>query len=70
MISLLFLKIAATALIVFLIMMIIDSSCNYQDTANGHYKTKVPAFVPYVGGTAAIVMVVSFMISAITAVWM
>jgi hypothetical protein len=70
MITLLLFKIAATALVVFLVMLMIDSFCNYEDRAKGHAKTKVPAFVPYVGGGAGIVMVVSGIASILMAVWL
>ncbi|UOL48573.1 hypothetical protein QGX12_gp071 [Pseudomonas phage Kremar] len=69
MITLVLFKIAATALVVFLIMLMVDSFCNYEDKAKGHYKTKVPAFVPYVGGTAGIVMVASVIASILMAIW-
>ena len=69
MITLLLFKIATTALIVFLIMLMIASLCNYEDRAKGHVKTKVPAFVPYVGGGAGIVMVVSVIVSILMAIW-
>lgn len=69
MITLLLFKIAATALVVFLIMLLIDSFCNYEDKAKGHYKNEVPTFVPYVGGSAGIVMVVSVVASIIMAIW-
>lgn len=65
----LFAKIAMTALVVFLIMLMIESFCNYEDRAKGHYKTKVPAFVPYVGGSAGIVMVVSVVVAIIMGIW-
>jgi hypothetical protein len=67
--TLLFAKIAMTALVIYLIMLMIDSFCNYEDKAKGQLKTKVPAFVPYIGGAAGIVMVVSVIIAIIMGIW-
>ncbi|WVS24581.1 hypothetical protein PSPHG_CDS_0100 [Pseudomonas phage Psxphi15] len=69
MIMLVLWKIAATALVVLLIMLMIESFCNYEDRAKGHYKTKVPTFVPYVGGTAGITMAVCVIIAIIMGIW-
>lgn len=69
MITLILFKIAATTFVVFLIMLMIDSFCNYEDKAKGHHKTKVPAFVPYVGGAAAIITAVTVVASILMAIW-
>jgi hypothetical protein len=70
MITLLLFKIAATALVVFLVMLMVDSFYNYEDRAKGHYKRKVPTFVPYVGGAACLVAAASAIASILVAVWL
>jgi hypothetical protein len=69
MITLVLFKIAVTALIVLLVMMMINSFCNYEDIDKGHVKIGVPTFVPYVGIITGVVMVICVIAAILIGVW-
>lgn len=69
MMALVFFKIAALAMLVFLLMLLIDGFCNHKNKAKGIYKSKVPVFVPIIGGIAGSTMVISVMAAILTAIW-
>ena len=62
-------KIATTALVVFILMMMTEEFCNHENPDKGIKKHKVPEFVPYVGVGAAIIGVVCIITLILSLIW-
>lgn len=69
MIAVILFKLAASSSVIFLLMLLIDSFCKYEDAAKGHLKTKVPAVVPLLGFLSFVVMVVTSFAGVIVGIW-